>query len=132
MGRRALDTAPGCGDETLDGGGVQSSGEFLFLGLDTGNNGNGEELLVYAAVEVEDLQNLSVGFGLAEMCSVALLPEEFTRSEERLCGIMAVSTERNISVDNASLRGFLNSHRTTLFHWFNFRGRSRWLWIHLA
>ena len=30
------------------------------------------------------------------------------------------------------IRGFLNSHRTTEFHWFNLSGKSRCDWIHLA
>jgi hypothetical protein len=43
---------------------------------------------------------------------VALLPEELTGTQEGL--------------------GFLNSQRTTEFHWLSFKGRSRCDLIHLA
>ena len=42
VGRSSLDTTTGCRDESLDSGGVVSSGEFLLDGLDTWNDGDGE------------------------------------------------------------------------------------------
>ena len=45
-----LNTTTGGGDETFDGSGVQASSEFLLLGLDTRDDGDGKELLVNTAV----------------------------------------------------------------------------------
>jgi hypothetical protein len=125
VGGSSLDTATSGRDETLDGGGVETSGELLLLRLDTGNDGNGEELLVNAAVEVEDLENLLVGFGLGEEGGVALLPEELTSTEEGLCERQICQYKRGEREAGGSVRGFLNSHRTTEFHWLSLRGRSR-------
>ncbi|KAI3476391.1 hypothetical protein L1887_62043 [Cichorium endivia] len=80
----ALDTTAGGGDEALDGGGVVTAGELFLLRLDTGHDGDGEELLVHLAVEVEDVHDLLVGLLERDVGGVALLPEELARAEEGL------------------------------------------------
>ena len=42
MGCSSLNTSTGGWDESLDGGGVVSSGEFFLDRLDTGDDGDGE------------------------------------------------------------------------------------------
>ena len=84
MRRGGLDAAPRGGYEPLDGGGVQPAGEFLFFGFDAWDDGDGEQVGVDPAVEVEDLADFGVGFGFGEVCGVAFLPEEFARAEEGL------------------------------------------------
>lgn len=64
VGGGSLDSAPRGGDESLYGSRVQSSGELLFFGFDAGDDGHGEEFFVHAAVEIEDLADFGVGFGL--------------------------------------------------------------------
>lgn len=85
MGGRALDAAPGCGDEAFNGGGVESACEFLFFGFDSCDDGNCQEFFVDAPVEIEDLKNFDVCFFLCEVGGVTLLPEEFTGTKEWLC-----------------------------------------------
>jgi hypothetical protein len=125
--RAALDSATGGGDEALDGGGVEAAGELLLLRLDSGDDGNGEKLLVDATVQLEDLEDLGVGFGLGLERRVALLPEELARAEEGFWGGEEESDHvgKNRESQRVGVRGFLNSHRTTEFHWLSFRGRSR-------
>lgn len=77
-----LDSSSGGGDEALDGGGEEASGELLVLGLDALDHGDGEQLLVDSAVEIEDLVDLNLGLGLGEEGGVTLLPEELSGSEE--------------------------------------------------
>lgn len=77
-----LDTPTCSRDESLDGGGVVSTCEFLLFGFDALENGDGEEVVVDCFVKVEDLEDFLVCFGLGEEGSVAFLPEEFTSSEE--------------------------------------------------
>ena len=99
-------------DNALDSGGVVASGELLefrFLPLD---HRNGQELLVDCRVHIEDHSDLGRGLRETGVGSVAFLPQELAGPQER--------------------SGCLNSHRTTLHHWFSLRGRSRWLRIHLA
>lgn len=84
--RAALDAATRRRDEALDRGRVEAAGKLLLLRLDTGDDGDGEELLVHAAVQVEDLEHLLVGLGLGLERRVALLPQELARAQERLCG----------------------------------------------
>lgn len=47
---------------------------FSFSDLMPGMNGDGEELLVYVAVKVEDLEHFDIGFLLGKMRSVIHLP----------------------------------------------------------
>lgn len=84
MGSCTLDTASGSRDEALHGRRVQSTCELLLLGLDTGNDRDSEKVLVYFAVELEDLTHFRVGFRLCEVSGVSFLPEEFACAEERL------------------------------------------------
>ena len=79
-----LDSAPRGWDEPFEGSGVQSSCEFLLLRLDTRDNGDGEEVFIDLAVQVEDLSHFGVGFGFGEESGVAFLPEELARAEEWL------------------------------------------------
>ena len=51
MGCSSLDTSTGGWNESLDGGCVVSSGEFLLDRLDTRNNRDGEEVNVDSSVE---------------------------------------------------------------------------------
>lgn len=86
MGSGGLNSTSGGGDETFEGGGVQASGEFLFLGFHTWDDGNGEEVFVDLAVEVEDLSDFRVGFFFGEEGGVAFLPEELSGPEEGFYG----------------------------------------------
>ena len=58
--------------------------ELLLLRLDSRHDGHGEQLLVHAAVEVENLKHLLVGFRLGQERRVALLPQELARAKEGL------------------------------------------------
>jgi len=51
----ALNTTSRGGDEPFDGGGVEATSKFLLFGLDTRNDRNRKQFLVYTAVEVKDL-----------------------------------------------------------------------------
>ena len=82
VGGSTLDTTSGCGDEAFDGCSVKTACKFLLFGFDTGDDGDGEELLVDAAVKIEDLVNFLVGAFFCKMGSVAFLPKEFTCAEE--------------------------------------------------
>jgi hypothetical protein len=62
----ALDTTASGGDEALNSGRVVGTGKLLVLRLDTGDDGDGEDLLVNAAVEVENVADLLVGLRLLE------------------------------------------------------------------
>jgi hypothetical protein len=75
MRRGTLDTAASGGDKAFACGGVQATGELLFLRFDTGDDRDGEELLIY----------LLVGLRLGEEGGVALLPKELAGTQERLC-----------------------------------------------
>lgn len=77
-----MDATARGGDETFDGGGVETACEFFLFGFDAGDDGNCEKFFVYATVEIEDLEDFGVGFGFGEVGSVALLPEELTGTEE--------------------------------------------------
>lgn len=123
---RGLNTSPSGGDEALDGRGEETAGELLVLRLDALDHGDGEELLVNAAVEFEDLVDLLLGLSTGHEGGVALLPEELASPKERLCveGTKSASHCKKKKSRNDE-RGFLNSHRTTLFHWLRRRGRSR-------
>ena len=135
--RAALDAAPGRRDEALDGRRVQAAGELLLLRLDARDDGDGEELLVDAAVQVEDLEHLLVGLRLGLERRVALLPQELARAQERLCEQATSRTSvevqaRTGETGGRDARGFLNSQRTTEFHWLSLSGRSRCERIHCA
>jgi len=82
MGCSSLDSSSSGGDESFDGGGVVSSGEFLLGRLDTGDNGDSEEVGIDSSVQIENLEDFLVGFLLVEESSMAFLPQEFTGSEE--------------------------------------------------
>ena len=51
----ALNTTTGGGDEPFDGGSVEATSEFLLFRLDTRNDRNCKQFLVYTTVEVKDL-----------------------------------------------------------------------------
>ena len=80
------------------------------------------------------MADFGVGFGFGEEGGVAFLPEEFAGAEEGFWWrVRAVSTLKPSNIGGMeNSRGFLNSQRTTLFHWLSFKGRSRWLRIHFA
>lgn len=84
VGSTALNGTAGGRDEALDGGGVETTGEFLLFRLDTGDDGNSKKILVHPAVEVENVAHFLVGLGSVQVGSVAFLPQEFSRSQERL------------------------------------------------
>jgi hypothetical protein len=84
----SLNTASRGWDEPFESRGVQASSELFFFGFDTGNNGNGKEVLIDFPVELEDVPNFSVGFGFCEECGVAFLPKELACTEERFCELV--------------------------------------------
>ena len=84
MGRCSLDTTTRGGHKSLYSRSIQTAGELLLLGLDAGDDGHGEQVLVDLAVVLEDLEHLLVGLGLGQVCGVALLPEELAGTEEGL------------------------------------------------
>jgi hypothetical protein len=51
----ALNATTGGWDETFNSGCVESTSKFLLLGLYAWNNGDRQELLIYAAIEVKNL-----------------------------------------------------------------------------
>jgi len=55
VGGSTLYTTTGSRDEPFNGGGIEATSEFLLFGLDTWNDGNRKQFLVYAAVEVKDI-----------------------------------------------------------------------------
>lgn len=106
VGSSSLDTTASRRDKALNGRREKASGELLVLRLDTGDERDSEELLVDAAVKVEDLEDLLLGLSPGEERRVALLPEELARPEERLRvlelptddRVPLVETEREIAV----------------------------------
>ena len=122
--RGSLDSSSRGGDEPLQGGRVKPSGEFLLLRLYPGDDRNSEEVLIYLSVEVEDLQYLGISLGFGEERCVAFLPEELSCTQEWFCESGSVKKEK-MGTMRSNVRGFLNSHRTTLFHWLSLSGRSR-------
>jgi hypothetical protein len=74
VGGGSLDTPSRCRDETLERGRVQPAREFLFLGLDTRDDGYGEQVLVHLSIEVEDLPDFLVRLFFSEEGGVAFLP----------------------------------------------------------
>jgi hypothetical protein len=80
-----LNTTTSSGDEPLDGGSIVSSSKFLLSRLLSRDDRDSEQIRVDPAVEVEDGEDLLIGFGLLEECSVSFLPEEFTGTKEWLC-----------------------------------------------
>ena len=80
---RGLDAPAGGGDKAFDGRCVEPTSELFLLGLDTWNDRNGEEVLIYLAIEIEDLADFGVGLRFGEICSVTFLPKEFACSQER-------------------------------------------------
>jgi len=58
-----LDTTARGRDEAFNSRCVQSSSEFLLLGLDTRDNWDSEEIFVDLSVKLEDLANFGVSFG---------------------------------------------------------------------
>jgi hypothetical protein len=52
MGCSSLNTSSGSWDESFDGGSVVSSGKLLLDGLDTWDDGDGEQVDVDSSVEV--------------------------------------------------------------------------------
>ncbi len=55
MGGGALNGPAGGGDVRLYRGGVVAARKFLLLCLAAPNDGNGEQLLVYTSVQIQDL-----------------------------------------------------------------------------
>lgn len=60
--RRYLNTTTVLRDESFHGGGVETTGELLLLGLLAGHDGHGKNLLVNAPVEVQNVEHLLAGF----------------------------------------------------------------------
>lgn len=90
--RGALDPASRCGYESFKSSGVESSGEFLLFRFDTRYDRDGEEVFVNLAVEVEDMQDFSIGLSFGEVGRVTFLPEEFACAEEGL-GVFKFPTD---------------------------------------
>jgi len=86
VGGGSLNATTGGGDEPFDGGGVEATSKFLFFRLDTRNDRNREQLLVYATVEVKDLQDFLVRLFAREVGGMTFLPQELSGPKERLCG----------------------------------------------
>ena len=90
-----LDTTAVGRNVALDGGGVVTTGELLGLGLATTDDGDGEELLVDASVELENLENLLAGGLLGKVGGVTLLPHELPGTEER-SGLLGLPTDDRV------------------------------------
>ena len=82
VGRGALDGTAGHGDVGLDGGGLMSTGELLLLRFVSRNDGDGKKVLVHLTVQIKGLHDHNVGIVVTDVGGVALLPQEFTRTEE--------------------------------------------------
>ena len=90
-----LDTTASGGNVALHGGGVGTTGKLLLLRLLTLDHGNGQELLIDAGVQVQNLDDLLMGSILGQMSSVALLPQELTGSQERL-GVLELPSHNGV------------------------------------
>lgn len=77
-----LDPSTRSGNEPFNGGSVEPSSKLFFFRLNSRDYGDSEEFFVHATVEVEDIEDFGVGGSFGKMCSVTLLPKEFTRSKE--------------------------------------------------
>ena len=75
----SLDSAAVGGDEGLNGGGVETAGELLLLGLAALNDGHGQHLFVHAGVVVEDLKHFLLGLFLGGERAVAFLEMTLSR-----------------------------------------------------
>lgn len=95
VGGTTLDTTTGGGDVALNGGGVETTGELLLLGLLTLDNRNSQKFLVDTSIEVEDCHNLLVSTLLGQVGCVTLLPQELSGSEERL-GVLELPTDDGV------------------------------------
>jgi hypothetical protein len=111
-----LDTPSGRRDKSFNGGGVEATSELFFLGFDTRNDGNRQQLFVYPSVKLEDLSDLNVSLCFGEVGSVTFLPKELAGTKERFCVAKKSDPIDYYIGSNCDTRGFLNSHRTTLFH----------------
>jgi hypothetical protein len=132
VGCTTLDTASSSRDVTFDGGSVEATSELLLLGLLTLDNGDSEKLLINLGVPFENDQNFFAGSSLCKVCGVT--SENSISMLSLVEGPMRAqypSCHKNSLVRRKGW-GFLNSQRTTEFHWLRRRGRSRWLRIHLA
>ena len=82
VGCAGLD-ATACGrDEAFDGGGVVCAREFLVVGLDALDDGDGQEVFIYGGVVVEDLSYFFAGAFFRQMRCVAFLPEKFAGAQK--------------------------------------------------
>lgn len=73
-----------CGDVTLEGGCVQTTGKFFFVGFDALDYGHGQKVLINLAVRLEDLLDLQIGLSLGGESRVAFLPKELAVANEGL------------------------------------------------
>ena len=83
----SLDTAAGGRNETFDSGCIKSAGKLLLFRLDAWDDWDRKEFLVYAAVEVKNLEDFLVRLFTCKMGGVAFLPQEFSSSKEWLYGL---------------------------------------------
>ena len=91
MRSSSLDATARSGDEAFDSSGIETASKLFFLGLNTRDDGHGEELFIDSAIEIKNLKDFSVGFGFREVGGVALLPKELAGTEEGFYRIGSMS-----------------------------------------
>ena len=106
MGCRSLDGAARGGNKTLNCGSIETTRELFFLGLDAGDDRDSEEFFIDTAVEVEDFEDFLVSICFEKMCSVAFLPQKFTRPEEGLCGSQLQYIDLDDKQDSIAYAGY--------------------------
>ena len=107
------------------------SSEFLFFCFASFDHGYCQEISVHSGVHVKNLIDFFGGLFFRSPCRVTFLPKKFSCTKKwlRIFKFPTLAKE-----DLRKQRRIIEKrqHTTTLFHWFNFNGRSRWDWIHFA
>lgn len=109
MGGGSLDTSTSGRNETLNGGGEQSTGKLLLLGLLTLDDGHSQQLAVDLLVVVENGHDLVLGLLEGQVSSVALLPQELSSSQEGL-GVLELPSHNRVPLVELERQVSVRSH----------------------
>ena len=83
----SLNGPPGNGNVRFDRGGLVSTGKFFLFRLVSLNDGDGQQVFVNTAVQIEGLLDHGVGIVVRGVGRVSFLPQEFAGSQKG-CGVL--------------------------------------------